>query len=422
MSLRTKDHLSKATLYATLNALKRPFIWLAGQPGYKSKISHSDAETASRPITGINLSTGAPYSANAYGDGTHDDKSVLQTALNTCGLIKVPAGTYILSGTLTIPSIDGAGIIGDGAGLLSEQSSSGGTVFKASFARGDIIHCPTHLTHATFRGFVLDRSVTATSGSGLNTSISSDGAVIDDVWSLHSYVGFTFSTCGYGVISNCRASSNVSHGFSIVGQWQTSKCYSNSNGGCGFYVAGQLSPNGNSLGQYTGLSTYANSSHGIYFDGSSLAVHDIRLSDSFFGGDGGHGVYDDSYSSGPNTYTNVFVESEADGFHITANTNAVQFVNCTATGNTQNGLKSWSPVTLVSGGTFSGHSATNSYGVWFVQGKGSIIGANITGNWRGVGGSVGVTAMTCLGNRCSGNASMDFDTSAASNVTLYANY
>src|SRR5258708_29176633 len=44
MSLRTKDRLSKATLYATLTALKRFFIWLAGQPGYKCRVSYSDAE------------------------------------------------------------------------------------------------------------------------------------------------------------------------------------------------------------------------------------------------------------------------------------------------------------------------------------------------------------------------------------------
>jgi integrase len=43
-SARTKDQLSKATLYATLSALRRFFIWLAGQPGYKSRISYSDAE------------------------------------------------------------------------------------------------------------------------------------------------------------------------------------------------------------------------------------------------------------------------------------------------------------------------------------------------------------------------------------------
>jgi integrase len=41
---RSGGPLSKATLYATLTALKRFFIWLAGQPGYKSRISYSDAE------------------------------------------------------------------------------------------------------------------------------------------------------------------------------------------------------------------------------------------------------------------------------------------------------------------------------------------------------------------------------------------
>lgn len=41
---RSGEPLSKATLYATLTALKRFFFWLAGQPGYKSRISYSDAE------------------------------------------------------------------------------------------------------------------------------------------------------------------------------------------------------------------------------------------------------------------------------------------------------------------------------------------------------------------------------------------
>lgn len=41
---RSGEPLSKATVYATLTALKRFFIWLAGQPGYKSRISYSDAE------------------------------------------------------------------------------------------------------------------------------------------------------------------------------------------------------------------------------------------------------------------------------------------------------------------------------------------------------------------------------------------
>lgn len=41
---RSGEQLSKATLYATLSILRRFFSWLAGQPGYKSRISYSDAE------------------------------------------------------------------------------------------------------------------------------------------------------------------------------------------------------------------------------------------------------------------------------------------------------------------------------------------------------------------------------------------
>ena len=41
---RSKEPLSKATIYSTLAALKAFFVWLAGQPGYKSRISYADAE------------------------------------------------------------------------------------------------------------------------------------------------------------------------------------------------------------------------------------------------------------------------------------------------------------------------------------------------------------------------------------------
>lgn len=43
-SQRTKDKLSKSTVRSTLNALRAFFIWLAGQPGYKSRLSYSDAD------------------------------------------------------------------------------------------------------------------------------------------------------------------------------------------------------------------------------------------------------------------------------------------------------------------------------------------------------------------------------------------
>lgn len=43
-SKATGEKLSKATLHATLAHLKRFFQWLAGQPGYKSRLKYSDAD------------------------------------------------------------------------------------------------------------------------------------------------------------------------------------------------------------------------------------------------------------------------------------------------------------------------------------------------------------------------------------------
>ena len=44
ISRKTGEKLSKATVHATLAALKAFFQWLAGQPGYKSRLRYSDAE------------------------------------------------------------------------------------------------------------------------------------------------------------------------------------------------------------------------------------------------------------------------------------------------------------------------------------------------------------------------------------------
>jgi integrase len=40
---RTRKPLSKATIFSTLAALKAFFLWLAGQPGFRSRLSYSDA-------------------------------------------------------------------------------------------------------------------------------------------------------------------------------------------------------------------------------------------------------------------------------------------------------------------------------------------------------------------------------------------
>jgi integrase len=43
-NVRTGKPLARATVHSTLSALREFFIWLAGQPGYKSKIAYADAD------------------------------------------------------------------------------------------------------------------------------------------------------------------------------------------------------------------------------------------------------------------------------------------------------------------------------------------------------------------------------------------
>jgi integrase/recombinase XerD len=43
-NVRTRAPLSKATIHSTLAALKEFFVWLAGQQGFRSRLSYSDAE------------------------------------------------------------------------------------------------------------------------------------------------------------------------------------------------------------------------------------------------------------------------------------------------------------------------------------------------------------------------------------------
>lgn len=43
-AVRTGKPLSRATVNSTLSALRAFFVWLAGQPGYKSRLSYADAD------------------------------------------------------------------------------------------------------------------------------------------------------------------------------------------------------------------------------------------------------------------------------------------------------------------------------------------------------------------------------------------
>lgn len=54
---RTGNPLSKATIHSRLNAVKSFFQWLAGQPGYKSKICYSDCDYFNPSANDVRIAT-----------------------------------------------------------------------------------------------------------------------------------------------------------------------------------------------------------------------------------------------------------------------------------------------------------------------------------------------------------------------------
>ena len=146
VSVRTKDRLSKATLYATLSGLKRFFIWLAGQPGYKSRISYSDAEY-------FNLSAKETRVAKAHRDERVPTLEQIRRVIRT-----MPAGTDIerrdqalIAFTILTGARDGATAsiklkhIDIEQGRVDQDARQVNTKFSKSFATwffpvGDDIH------------------------------------------------------------------------------------------------------------------------------------------------------------------------------------------------------------------------------------------------------------------------------------------
>lgn len=361
---------------------------------------------AGRPVTGINLSTGAAFSVLANGDGSTDDYAILQNALNTCGLIHVPSGRYRLSQGLVFPSVDGCGIIGEGGGYLNMQATYAGTTLLAAFTVGDILAVPTQITHFTLHGVMLDRTSQASQGYGLNmTTGTNDRCDIRDVMSKRSVIGFGFGTTGYGSLEYLIAESNSLWGFEVVGQYQMAKCLAVLNGGDGFRVQGLLG-GGNSQGQWTGLSTFGNGGHGMNIQGSSTGtpVHGSRISDSFFGGDGGWAILNDSYSAVVSSYTNIYTEQEpSGGFYVSPNAGDLVVNGCVSDGNVGSGLHNDGPCTMITGGAYT--NSTAGHGVLFGSGNGSVIGADLARNaGYGLVAVAGVGAMTYVGNRMNSNS------------------
>lgn len=79
-AVRTGKPLSRATVNSTLSALRAFFIWLAGQPGYKSRLQYGDADYFNLAETEVRIAKAVRHTAFPSLEQVHHVLSVMPTA------------------------------------------------------------------------------------------------------------------------------------------------------------------------------------------------------------------------------------------------------------------------------------------------------------------------------------------------------
>lgn len=98
LNARTGERLSRATVHSTLSALRAFFIWLADQPGYKSKINYSDADYFNLSEKEVRIAKSVREKAAPTLDQVHHVLSLMPTATDLQLRDRALVATAILTG------------------------------------------------------------------------------------------------------------------------------------------------------------------------------------------------------------------------------------------------------------------------------------------------------------------------------------
>lgn len=170
------------------------------QPFY---VSVPQEQTAGVTIVNFSYIPGNVKRYGAKGDGVNDDTAAIKAAVSVTGIpVYIPAGTYKVTSTITVPNTGGYRMYGDGK-TLSILKASGN--YNAIITLGD-------LTAQSIRGCYEEFQVNAL-GATVNYGIYGARVEEHDFTRLLAF-GFQiagFST-GYGYVNNwvdCESSNNV---------------------------------------------------------------------------------------------------------------------------------------------------------------------------------------------------------------------
>lgn len=212
----------------------------------------------------------------------------------------------------------------------------------------------------------------------MNPISTNDWTFVNDLWLLNHAVGINLGSTGYSVAQKIRSEGNRFHGFQLVGQWQLLDLFAALNGGNGFHV---VSTTPASSGQWRGLSTFKNAGFGLLVSATSSAdrIEGLRISDSFFGGDGAGEIFLDTFGNALHTFTNVYSElqpADVAGIVVTQNNPDCLFSGCHAEGSGGGGCALYYDGTgtlIVQGGSYT--TSGNATAISGTRGSASIMGA-----------------------------------------------
>ena len=297
--------------------------------------------------------------------------------------VRMLAKTYLVKTPIVLPARPNIALRGCGIGVTKIQSDA---------ANQPVIIIKAATDFVTMADFTVEHSVPAVpGGDGIKLEVAAnyswDNGVINNVRANANYIGWNLGMTAYTILENCGALNNVSHGFSFTSnsaysqnplQYYLHKCTASLNGGDGYHYASQGTAPATSVGALEACVTYKNTGNGVAALGvSTNPIASIRIDGGFYGEDGGHGIYLDTWG-GQHLIRPGFIELEGDcGIYLSDHNKQVQVGPTIVTNNGNDGILVNCPDVTITGGQFIAngrlHNGGRSNGIYFYTGGSGVV-------------------------------------------------